>query len=127
MATRAASAVLIVDDDPALRAYVRGCLAPLFTRCLEAGDGEAARRMLAAEPPGAVALVVSDVLMPGLDGLALRAAVGALPGHAGTPVLLVSGEVELDPIAQAPVLRKPFNARSIRGSVAALIGRPEEA
>ena len=126
MTSRASSAVLIVDDDAAMRAYVRRCLAPLFARCLEAADGADALRILEGEPAGAVALVVSDVLMPGLDGLGLRAAVGALEGHAAVPVLLVSGEVELDPVAQAPVLRKPFNARSLRGSVAALIGRPEE-
>jgi len=119
-------AILVVDDDPAMRAYITASLAPLWPCLLEAASGDQALEALAAADPGVVGLVISDVVMPGLDGLALRAAIHALPGYAELPVLLVTGEVDLDPVADGPVLRKPFNARLLRSYAAELMTPSEE-
>jgi CheY-like chemotaxis protein len=118
--TARTKAILVVDDDPAMRAYIVTSLAPLWPCLLEAATGDQALELLAASDPGDVALVISDVVMPGLDGLALRAAIHALPGYADLPVLLVTGEAALDPVADGPVLRKPFNARLLRSYAAEL-------
>lgn len=121
-----AKAILVVDDDPAMRAYITTSLTPLWPSLLEAATGDQALELLAAADPGDVALVISDVVMPGLDGLALRAAIHALPGYADLPVLLVTGEVALDPVADGPVLRKPFNARLLRSYAAELTTPSDE-
>lgn len=61
--------VLVVDDDPIMRRLVVRGLEPLgFARILEAEDGIPAKAMLQA---GGIDLVVTDLVMPGLDGLGL--------------------------------------------------------
>ncbi|MEZ4387034.1 MAG: sigma-54 dependent transcriptional regulator [Candidatus Krumholzibacteriia bacterium] len=60
--------VLIVDDDPAHRRLYADALQRQGFRPVEAADGAAALALLQRERP---ALVVSDVRMPGLDGLAM--------------------------------------------------------
>jgi DNA-binding response OmpR family regulator len=57
--------VLIVDDDPECRELVRRNLEAEGWRVTEAADGEAGLRMVAADPP---ALVLLDLMMPGVDG-----------------------------------------------------------
>ncbi|HET6572245.1 MAG TPA: response regulator, partial [Fimbriiglobus sp.] len=57
--------VLIVDDDPECRELVRRNLESEGWRVTEAADGEAGLRMVAADPP---ALVLLDLMMPGVDG-----------------------------------------------------------
>ncbi|MBI5500815.1 MAG: sigma-54-dependent Fis family transcriptional regulator [Deltaproteobacteria bacterium] len=68
--------VLIVDDDAALRRLAGDVLAGQGYDLREAADGSAALALLRAQP---VDVVVSDLRMPGLDGLALLAAARALP------------------------------------------------
>ena len=57
--------VLVVDDDPECRELVRRHLEAEGWRVTEAADGEAVLRLLAADPP---ALVLLDLMMPGVDG-----------------------------------------------------------
>jgi DNA-binding response OmpR family regulator len=60
--------ILAVEDDPVARAVLRQGLRRLGHDVLEAADGEAAWESMAREP---VRVVVSDWLMPRLDGLDL--------------------------------------------------------
>ncbi len=57
--------VLVVDDDPQCRELVRRHLEAEGWRVTEAADGEAGLRAAAADPP---ALVLLDLMMPGVDG-----------------------------------------------------------
>lgn len=57
--------MLVVDDDPVVRRLVQGGLAPLGCDVLDAPDGAVAQAILTARD---VDLVVTDVLMPELDG-----------------------------------------------------------
>jgi DNA-binding response OmpR family regulator len=59
--------VLIVDDHADMRAYVAGCLQAEF-QTLTAEEGEAGLAIITDTVPD---LVVSDLMMPGLDGLEL--------------------------------------------------------
>lgn len=59
--------VLLVEDNEEVRAYVKECLEPYFT-VLEAGDGNTAFDIVADKYPD---IVVSDIMMPGKDGLEL--------------------------------------------------------
>ena len=60
--------VLIVDDEPNMRALVRAAIEKLPVDIMEAGDGKAAMNLIEAEQPD---LLVSDYQMPNWDGLTL--------------------------------------------------------
>lgn len=111
--------VLIVDDDPELRAYLRRSLTLLPARVLEAVDGAAALTLARDAELPALDLVISDIAMPIMDGWALKAALHDDPMLTDVPVLLITGEpVQL---RDGPVLRKPFNTRRLHACVRALL------
>lgn len=121
--------VLVVDDDPDMRRYLRSCLrglGPRVGRVLEAAEGLQA---LALARSGVVHVVLADVVMPGLDGHALCRAIKGDPELRHVSVLLVSGE-EDRPAAEARAdafLAKPFNATRLRAvleSVLPQLARP---
>jgi len=60
--------VLIVDDQPQMRAFLRAALKGLPVDIVEAGDGLDAMTMIETEQPD---LLLSDYLMPNWDGLTL--------------------------------------------------------
>lgn len=82
--------VLIVDDHPANRNLLRIMLQAADCETAEAGDGEQALALLKAQ---AFDLVLMDVRMPVMDGLAATRALRALDAPARyTPVLAVTAE-----------------------------------
>lgn len=104
---------LVVDDDPDMRLYLRSCLRGADAdRVLEAGDGIEA---LALARTG-VEVVISDVVLPRLDGYGLCRAIKADPELRAIPVLLISGEDDVFPadVGADGFLRKPFNAGQLR-------------
>jgi PAS domain S-box-containing protein len=81
-----AACVLVAEDNPDLRGFVAGLLRPHY-RVLLATDGSTALRLAREHRPD---LVVSDVMMPGLDGFQLLAALRAEPETSTIPVILLS-------------------------------------
>ncbi len=120
--------ILIVDDDPELREYLRRALeGDASVVCREAGDGEAALAVAVAFHPH---LIICDLVLPRLDGLGVVARLRERSETARIPILLVTGvgvdrslraRVEADP--DLHLLPKPFNASRIRGMVARLLPR----
>ena len=111
--------VLVVDDDADMRAYLLGCLRALgLDRAVEAADGATALALVRTLSFG---LVVTDVVMPDLDGEALCDALKADPTTAGVPVLVVSSAPPAPGSRADGYLAKPFNAASLRAHVVALI------
>ena len=109
--------VLVADDDDDMRIYLARCLS-LFGvgHIVEAHDGREALALARA-----VDLVVADLAMPGLDGLALCRALRAIPSS--VPVLLVSGQ-PCPPECEADAfLQKPFNAEALWSHVVPLLDR----
>jgi CheY-like chemotaxis protein len=80
--------VLVADDEPCLRRLIRVTIEPEGHEVVEAGDGDAAWRLIHRLRP---AIVVLDVCMPGPDGFELTRAIRADPALAGTRVVLVTG------------------------------------
>ena len=78
--------VLVVEDHGDMRAYLRKHLAPHY-EVLEAARGDVALAQIDVEMPD---VVVSDVMMPGLDGYALCRAVKANPDTDFIPVILLT-------------------------------------
>ena len=116
-----AGTVLIADDDADMRLYLRGCLRIAGVgEILEAADGREALRLARSARP---ALIISDVLMPGLDGGALCRALKADPQTRAIPFLLISGETLAPPPCTDGFLPKPFNMATLRAHVRPLLER----
>ena len=112
-------AILIVDDDADMRRYVGRCLRPMASRVIEASNGIEALGFVREAGPGAFDLIIADVVMPVMDGLSLRKALATDPSLGAPAVLLITGE-NPGPGAE-PLLRKPFNARTLRRRVGDLL------
>ncbi len=78
--------VLLVDDNVDMRNYIRQILAKAW-HVDTATDGEVAYEMACANPPD---LVVSDVMMPKLDGFGLIQKLRENPATKGIPIILLS-------------------------------------
>jgi CheY-like chemotaxis protein len=103
-----AGRVLVVDDDPAMCALVERALRPAGHKVLPAANGEEALRVLGR---GDVGLVLTDLLMPDMDGIELiRTLAGRAPG---LPVVVLSG-------ADARGPGNLLKAAEMLGAVAAL-------
>jgi signal transduction histidine kinase/CheY-like chemotaxis protein len=98
--TPAVGTILVADDDASFRQVLKGMLAPLADRLIEAEDGAQALALLAASP-SPVDLVLADMRMPGLDGVALLA---KLP--ASVPAIIITGADVPTPPRAAALLRK---------------------
>jgi CheY-like chemotaxis protein len=106
-----ASLVLVVEDEPAIRALVRRTLEGSGLVVIEAENGRQALDIfgLGGEPPR---LVLTDVIMPEVNGRELSDALADL--HPGIPVLFMSGYTGDDVLARsllpetAPFIQKPF-------------------
>jgi excisionase family DNA binding protein len=83
--------VLIVDDDPRLREYVRVNLEMEGYSVREAGDAEEGLSVLEESTPD---LVLLDVMMPGVDGWEMLRRVQERHGVGAIPVIMFSGKVE---------------------------------
>lgn len=117
-AARPEAAVLVVEDDPAVRAVTVRLLQGAGYSVNEAADGAAALDVL--EKRGPPDLLLSDVVLPrGMDGYALASQ--ARMRYPGIRVLLMSGYPR-DALAGADssdvrLLRKPFTSRQLHRAV----------
>ena len=109
--------ILAVEDDPVARAVLRQALHRLGHEVVEAQDGNEALRLLEAEP---VRVIVSDWLMPELDGLGLCRAVRGRTGADYVYFILLTGQsLDIDnqrEAAEAGVddfLTKPLDVQEI--------------
>ena len=118
------AAILLAEDDPATRTLMARALASDGHTVTEAEDGQAALQAMSANP-AAVDVLVTDVDMPGLDGIAL--AQGALGLKPGLKVLLISGFADglgraaALKAAGARTLSKPASIESLRQEIRALL------
>ena len=108
--------ILLVEDEPAILALASELLERLGYTALDAGSPEEALR-LAREHAGPIHLLVTDVVMPAMNGLALMTEVAAL--RPGIRNLFMSGYTA-DVMADRGVLetdvlflRKPFTAQDL--------------
>lgn len=112
--------VLVVDDNDDMRAYIGRILAAAGYQVDSAADGRDALLRARARRPD---LVLSDVMMPHLDGFGLLAALRADPGLSTVPVLLVSArageEASVEGLGAGAddYLTKPFSARELLARV----------
>jgi DNA-binding response OmpR family regulator len=119
-------AILIVDDDPAVRMLLVRTLARQGWRTLPAGGGLEAVALL-LQYDGQIPLAIVDLVMPGVAGLDLANQLRI--DRPTTKVLYISGRagsVELDSLShQAPhaVLQKPFTAADLMDRIRFLLAK----
>jgi signal transduction histidine kinase len=116
--------VLVVDDNPDMRKYLTRILGPRWTVEV-AVDGRAALESARERPPD---LVLSDVMMPRLDGLGLLRELRAHPGTRDVPVVLLSARAGEEALLAGietgadDYLVKPFSARELVARVQTQLG-----
>ncbi|HEX8239736.1 MAG TPA: PAS domain S-box protein [Allosphingosinicella sp.] len=116
MPSATAGTVLLVDDEPLVRASTADMLAEMGYEVVEADSGADALALVDLRVPD---LVITDHLMPGLSGTDLALILAA--ERPGLPVLIVSGYAELDGLpADLPRLTKPFRQADLADCVARL-------
>jgi DNA-binding response OmpR family regulator len=116
--------VLVVDDDPALRAMVANYLVDQNVRVSTASNGREMARVLTA---GGVDLVILDLKLGNENGLEI---VRALRAESDLPIIVLTGQ-HLDEIDRVVGLElgaddymtKPFNLRELLARVRAIIRR----
>ncbi len=110
--------VLIVDDDQRLLEATAALLESAGHTVTCAGDGELALRLARADR---IDIVLTDYMMPVMDGLQLARAIGLDPVLSAIPVVLVSAVAT--PLVGSPIrasLRKPFTGASLLELIARL-------
>jgi PAS domain S-box-containing protein len=111
-----AGTVLLVDDEPLVRASTADMLGEMGFEVVEADSGADALALVDVRVPD---LVITDHLMPGLSGTDLALILAA--ERPGLPVLIVSGYAELDGLpADLPRLTKPFRQADLADCIAKL-------
>jgi signal transduction histidine kinase/CheY-like chemotaxis protein len=117
------SDVLVVDDNADMRAYMTRLLAATY-RVRSAATGAQALEAIAAWPPD---LVLSDVMMPDVDGVELVRRIRSQPGLEDLPVILVTAQAGPEATAEGldvgadDYLVKPFAADDLLSRVSARI------
>ncbi|WP_433789700.1 response regulator [Actinoplanes sp. CA-252034] len=99
----------MVEDEPDLRFMLRRVFTRAGHEVTECGDGAAALASVHELPPD---LVVTDIMMPEMDGVELIRALRADPVTAAIPILSVSGDWQLAVGADA-ALAKPYQYKEI--------------
>ena len=82
--------ILVVDDSTSLRALVKMALTRAGYGVIEAADGKEGLAQL--DKAAKVHLIVSDVNMPTMDGIAFVSQVKQHPKHKFTPVIMLTTE-----------------------------------
>ena len=119
--------VMIVDDSPAMRSFVRRVLDMSgleIEHCLQASNGQEALDLLKTKT---VSLVLSDINMPKMDGLQMLAALKSSPERRHIPVVMITtegGETKVGEavkLGAAGYVRKPFTADQIKDKLAGIL------
>ena len=119
--------ILLVEDELSVRETTHRLLAANGYAVLSAGNADEARSLLRSLP-GAVHLLLTDVIMPGDSGPTLAAEL--VGSHPGLRVLYMSGYTadELGPHGlarpDAPLLRKPFTVGQLTRHLRAVLAGP---
>ena len=118
--------ILVIDDDPDVRAFIGESLAEQGYNVFQANDGRSGLSAYAAEQPD---LVVLDFIMPGLSGADVASRI--LSKQPDQAILFVSGYSETESIRRiapnAPLLTKPFRAEALARAVRGALARVEQA
>jgi two-component system chemotaxis response regulator CheY len=125
-----AYSVLIVDDSPVMRTFIRRVLALSgfeIGECWEAGNGLEALAQLSAHP-AVVDVILTDINMPGMNGEELLLRLSADGTLKTTPALVISTDATNERIVRMIELgawgyiSKPFTPETLRDELERVLG-----
>jgi len=122
--------VLVVEDEPDIRALIVHHLIRDGFRCRTAADGLEALAQLRASAPD---LVVLDLMLPGIDGLELTRRLRAEPAWAALPIIMLTAKAdEVDRVVGLELgaddyVAKPFSPKELLARVRAVLRRARPA
>lgn len=117
--------ILIVDDSPVVLAMLEDALGGMGYATVAAVDGQAALRQVEAHK---FDLILTDLSMPVMDGIAFVKAAKQLPNCKFVPIVFLSSEEDEAKIAEAKkagastFLRKPFKENQLRTILQVVLG-----
>jgi two-component system response regulator MtrA len=120
------SVILVVDDDPDIRALVALKLSTAGHRVESAADGHGALHSVSNEVPD---LVVLDVGMPGISGFDVCRALRQQEATARIPILLLTARAQESDVQNGfasgadDYITKPFSPRELLSRVEAVLAR----
>lgn len=116
--------ILVAEDEADIRANLQRLLRLEGFRVTAVADGLAALAAVRSEPPD---LLLTDLMMPGLDGEALLRALRAEPAGAHLPMLLLTARADADDRQRGlaagadAVITKPFERGPLLACIRALL------
>lgn len=110
--TRIGVSILVVDDDDEVREMLAETLVYFGYGVSQAASGEEALPLLSTDP--SIAMVITDIQMPGMSGLELAEAVQRQ--RADVRVIVMSGYFHPQRLSQR-FLRKPFHMQELAAAV----------
>ncbi len=117
--------ILVVDDDPVIQKLLSVNFEMEGYRVVCASDGLEGLHRAATEHPD---LVLLDVMMPRMDGIAVVRQLKGEPATAGIPVILLSAKAQATDVSGGldagadEYVTKPFDPLELLDKVAALLG-----
>jgi CheY-like chemotaxis protein len=111
--------ILIVDDESSMRFLLRMILESAGYQVLEAHHGAAALERVKESRPN---LVVTDLMMPVMNGRELIGRLRADPEMASIPILLLSANPHAEVTAVDAILGKPFDPEAVVEAARSLAG-----
>lgn len=119
-----AKTIMIVDDSASLRQVVSIALKREGYDVLEASDGKDGLSKLDGQK---VHLIISDVNMPGMDGLTMVSEIKKMPNYKFTPIIMLTTEAGADKKEQGKAagakawMVKPFKPDQMINAVSKLV------
>jgi DNA-binding response OmpR family regulator len=117
--------IIVVDDEPHIARIIEHKLSTGPFEVEAFHDGTHALERLRRDDP--VDLILLDIMLPGLSGLDVLAAVRALPHHAGTPVIMLTARGQDTDRSRAIALGvsdfliKPFSPKKLLARIEDLL------
>ena len=105
--------IVLIEDDPGIRTVIRLALKGAgFTSICETGNGTDGLALVQREKP---ALVILDLMLPGMDGLAVCSAIRRNPSVSGTPIVMLTARTAEEDVVRGlelgadDYITKPFS------------------
>ncbi|WP_430932072.1 hybrid sensor histidine kinase/response regulator transcription factor [Saccharicrinis sp. 156] len=121
--------LLIVEDEPDIRKYIRSCFSPSLYSILEAKNGSEGLKLVETEGPD---IIISDVMMPVMDGLELTRKLKEDIRYCHIPVVLLTAKSSLEHLLEGleegadSYIAKPFNKEHLQLRVKKLLEAQEK-
>ena len=120
--------ILVIDDNPEILNYLKDILSDTYT-VIQANDGDVGYEKASSEIPD---LIISDVMMPGKDGITLCKELKSQITTSHIPIILLTArtstvfEIEGLKTGADDYVTKPFNAKVIKARIESLLENREK-